>query len=106
VTFIKLLNPFAPHLTEEIWETIGGAGFLSLASWPEYDEAKTVDDEIEIAVQIMGKLKGTILIPKDAPKEEAVAAAKADPKIAPSLEGKTVVKEIYVPGKIVNLVVK
>ena len=106
VTFIKLLNPFAPHLTEEIWETIGGAGFLSLAAWPEYDEAKTVDDEIEIAVQIMGKLKGTILIAKDAPKEEAIAAAKADPKIAPSLEGKTVVKEIYVPGKIVNLVVK
>ena len=106
VTFIKLLNPFAPHLTEEIWENLGGEGFLSLSSWPVWDEAKTVDDEIEIAVQIGGKLKGTILIPKDAAKEDAVAAAKADPKIAPQLEGKTVVKEIYVPGKIVNIVVK
>ena len=106
VTFIKLLNPFAPHLTEEIWENLGGEGFLSLSSWPVWDEAKTVDDEIEIAVQIGGKLKGTILIPKDAAKEDAIAAAKADPKIAPQLEGKTVVKEIYVPGKIVNIVVK
>ena len=106
VTFIKLLNPFAPHLTEEIWENLGGEGFLSLSSWPVWDEAKTVDDEIEIAVQIGGKLKGTILIPKDAAKEDAIAAAKADPKIAPQIEGKTVVKEIYVPGKIVNIVVK
>jgi leucyl-tRNA synthetase len=106
VTFIKLLNPFAPHLTEEIWENLGGEGFLSVSAWPEWDETKTVDDEIEIAVQIGGKLKGTILIPKDASKEDAVAAAKADPKIAPLLEGKSILKEIYVPGKIVNIVAK
>ena len=106
VTFIKLLNPFAPHLTEEIWEKLGGKGFLSLAEWPEWDEAKTVDDEIEIAVQISGKLKGTILIPKDIAKDDAIAAAKADEKIAALIEGKQIVKEIYVPGKIVNIVVK
>ena len=106
VDFIKLLNPFAPHLTEEIWENIGGKGFLSLAPWPEWDEAKTVDDEIEIAVQIGGKLKGTILVPKDISKDDAIAAAKADPKIAPLLAGKSIVKEIYVPGRIVNIVAK
>ncbi len=106
VDFIKLLNPFAPHLTEEIWENIGGRGFLSLAPWPEWDEAKTVDDEIEIAVQIGGKLKGTILVPKDISKDDAIAAAKADPKIAPLLAGKSIVKEIYVPGRIVNIVAK
>ena len=106
VDFIKLLNPFAPHLTEEIWENIGGRGFLSLAPWPEWDEAKTVDDEIEIAVQIGGKLKGTILVPKDISKDDAIAAAKADPKIAPLLAGKSILKEIYVPGRIVNIVAK
>jgi len=106
ITFAKLLNPFAPHLTEEIWESLGGHGFLANAAWPEYDEAKTVDDEIEIAVQISGKLKGTILIPKDISKEDAIAKAKADEKIASILAGKQIVKEIYVPGKIVNIVAK
>ena len=81
-------------------------GFLSLSAWPEWDEAKTVDDEIEIAVQIGGKLKGTILVPKDISKDDAIAAAKADPKIAPLLAGKSIVKEIYVPGRIVNIVAK
>ena len=104
--FLKLLNPFAPHLTEEMWERLGQKGFLSLAAWPEWDEAKTVDDEIEIAVQISGKLRGTILIPKDISKDDAVARAKADERIAPLLEGKQIVKEIYVPGRIVNLVVR
>ena len=106
VTFISLLCPFAPHLCEEIWEGLGGKGFLSLAPWPEYDESKTVDDEIEIAVQICGKLRATIKIPRTLPKDEAIAAAKADEKIAALLAGKQIVKEIYVPGKIVNIVVK
>ncbi|MBR5679829.1 MAG: class I tRNA ligase family protein, partial [Clostridia bacterium] len=106
MTFVKLLNPFAPHLTEEIWESLGGRGFLAETAWPEWDEAKTVDDEIEIAVQISGKLKGTILIPKDISKDDAIAAAKADEKIAGLLAGKQIVKEIYVPGKIVNIVAK
>ncbi|MBE6560833.1 MAG: leucine--tRNA ligase [Ruminococcaceae bacterium] len=105
-TFIAILNPFAPHLTEEIWESIGGKGLLSLHAWPEYDEAKTVDATVEIAVQISGKLKGTIRIAADAAKDDAIAAAKADEKIAALLDGKTIVKEIYVPGKIVNIVAK
>jgi len=105
-TFIAILNPFAPHITEEIWEMIGGTGLCSLHPWPQYDEAKTVDATVEIAVQISGKLKGTILIPKDASKDDAIAAAKADGKIAALLDGKTIVKEIYVPGKIVNIVAK
>ena len=106
VTFISLLCPFAPHLCEEMWEGLGGKGFLSLAPWPEYDESKTVDDEIEIAVQICGKLRATIRIPRELPKDEAIAAAKADEKIAAMLQGKQIVKEIYVPGKIVNIVAK
>ena len=105
-TLLKLLCPFAPHLCEEMWEAAGGEGFCSLAVWPEYDEAKTVDASVEIAVQICGKLRATILLPRDSSKEDAIAAAKADPKIAPMLEGKTIVKEIAVPNKIVNIVVK
>ena len=106
VTFISLLCPFAPHLCEEIWEGLGGKGFLSLAPWPEYDEGKTVDDEIEIAVQICGKLRATIRIPRELPKDEAIAVAKADEKIAAMLQGKQILKEFYVPGKIVNIVAK
>jgi len=106
ISFISILCPFAPHLCEEIWESLGGTGFLSAAPWPAYDEAKTVDSEVEIAVQISGKLRGTILIAVDASKEDAIAKAKADSKIAAMLEGKQIVKEIYIPGKIVNIVAK
>ena len=105
-TFIKLLCPFAPHLCEEMWEATGGEGFLSLASWPIYEEAKTVDAQTEIGVQINGKLRGTVVIPTGADKEEVFAAAKADPRIASLVEGKTFVKEIYVPNRVVNFVVK
>ncbi len=105
-TFIKLLCPFAPHLCEEMWEATGGEGFLSLASWPTYEEAKTVDAQTEIGVQINGKLRGTVVIPTGADKEEVFAAAKADPRIASLVEGKTFVKEIYVPNRVVNFVVK
>ena len=105
-TFIKLLCPFAPHLCEEMWEVTGGEGFLSLASWPTYEEAKTVDAQTEIGVQINGKLRGTVVIPTGADKEEVFAAAKADSRIASLVEGKTFVKEIYVPNRVVNFVVK
>ncbi|MBQ6263344.1 MAG: leucine--tRNA ligase [Clostridia bacterium] len=105
-TFVKLLSPFAPHISEEIWEKLGGKGFVSLSGWPSYDEALTVDSEIEIAVQISGKLRGTVLVPADADRDATLAIAKSDPKIAAALEGKTVVKEIVVPGKIVNIVAK
>lgn len=104
--FVKLLNPFAPHIAEEIYQNQGGEGSLQLASWPEHDEAKTVDESIEIGVQVNGKLRATVTIPTDCEKEEALALAKADEKVQAALEGKNLVKEIYVPNKIVNLVVK
>ena len=106
VIFIKLLCPFAPHLCEEIWETIGGEGLLSLSKWPEYEESKTVEDSIEIVVQVNGKVRGTIVIPNGCAKEEALELAKKDERVASFLEGKTLVKEIYVPNKIVNFVAK
>ena len=106
VIFIKLLCPFAPHLCEEIWETIGGEGLLSLSQWPEYEESKTVEDSIEIGVQVNGKVRGTIVIPNGCAKEEALELAKKDERVASFLEGKTLVKEIYLPNKIVNFVAK
>ncbi len=105
-TLVTLLCPFAPHIAEEINEYLGYTELLSLSAWPTYDEAKTVDDTIEIAVQIMGKLRGTVTIPTGASREKMIAAAKADEKIAAMIEGKTIVKEIAVPGKLVNLVVR
>lgn len=106
LSIVKLLNPFAPHIAEEIYQAQGGEGSLQLASWPEHDEAKTVDESIEIGVQVNGKLRATVTIPTDCEKEEALALAKADEKVQAALEGKNLVKEIYVPNKIVNLVVK
>lgn len=106
LSFVKLLNPFAPHIAEEIYQAQGGEGSLQLASWPEHDEAKTVDDSIEIGVQVNGKLRATVTIPTNCEKEEALALAKADEKVQAALDGKNLVKEIYVPNKIVNLVAK
>ncbi|MBE6573376.1 MAG: leucine--tRNA ligase [Ruminococcaceae bacterium] len=105
-TLITLLNPFAPHLTEEIWSEFNGEGLLSLAQWPEYDEAKTVDNTIEIAIQVNGKLRGTMMIAKDETKDNVIAGAKENENVKSFVDGKTVVKEIYVPGKLVNIVVK
>ena len=86
VIFIKLLCPFAPHLCEEIWETIGGEGLLSLSQWPEYEESKTVEDSIEIGVQVNGKVRGTIVIPNGCAKEEALELAKKDERVASFLQ--------------------
>ncbi|MBO5903776.1 MAG: leucine--tRNA ligase [Clostridia bacterium] len=105
-TVLKLLCPIAPHICEEMWESVGGEGFCSMATWPEYCEEKTVDSSVEIAVQVNGKLRATIMLPRDMAKEDAIAAAKADEKVKPFVEGKTIIKEIAVPNKIVNIVVK
>ena len=104
--FVRLLCPFAPHICEEMWEALGHKELCATADWPEYDEAKTQDATVEIAVQICGKVKSTIRIAADAKQDDAIAAAKADEKIAALLDGKTIVKEIYVPGKILNIVAK
>ena len=106
MTFLTLLNPFAPHITEELWQQMGGEGLLSIAPWPAYDEAKTIEDTVEIAVQVNGKLKCTIKLPVDCDKQTAIDTALAEEKVQHAVEGKQMVKQIVVPGKIVNLVVK
>ncbi len=103
---VRLICPFAPHLAEEMWEGLGETGFCSLAPWPEWDEGKTVDSTVEVAVQINGKVRATVELPLNCPKDEAIALAKADARVAAQIVGKTVVKEISVPNKIVNIVVK
>ena len=104
--FVLLLAPFAPHMAEELWARLGNADSLAYAPWPEYDDTLLVEDAIEIPVQVLGKLRGKISVPPDADKTMILEAAKADAKIKAHIEGKTIVKEIYVPGKMVNLVVK
>ena len=110
ITFIKLLSPFAPHLCEEMWEILGenpdGKTFCTLSQWPEYDEEKAKDDVISMGVQVNGKVRGNVDLPQECTKEEALAAAKANPNVYKFLDGKTIVKEIYVPGRILNFVVK
>ena len=103
-TLITLLNPVAPHITEELWQIIGGEGRVYETAWPEYDEAKTVESTVEIAVQINGKTRATMMIGKDDAKDDVIAKAKET--IADKLEGKNIIKEIYVPGRIVNIVAK
>ena len=102
-TLLALLNPVAPHITEELWQAAGFEGRLYLAAWPAYDEEKTVEAEVEIAVQVNGKVRATVSVPKDEEKDRVIQAAKE--ALGDKLSG-TVVKEIYVPGKIVNIVVK
>jgi leucyl-tRNA synthetase len=101
-----LLSPFAPHVTEELWQILGGEGFCSVAPWPVYDEAMCVDNEIEVVVQINGKVRSRVVVAADADKDTLLAAAKADEKIAAELDGATIVKEIVVPGKLVNIVIR
>ena len=105
-TLLTLLNPFAPHITEELWQQLGGEGLLSVAPWPVHDEAKTVEDTIEVAVQVCGKLKCTIKLPAGCDKQTAIDTALAEEKVQRAIEGKQMVKQIVVPGKIVNLVVR
>ncbi|MCI6245636.1 MAG: leucine--tRNA ligase, partial [Eubacterium sp.] len=99
-----ILNPFAPHVTEEMWQAMSFGGMVNEAKWCTYDEEKTVENSVEIVLQIMGKVRSRITIPVDLPKEEVLRLAKADEKIASAIEGKTIKKEIYVPGKLVNIV--
>lgn len=105
-TFITLLNPVAPHMTEELWEMLGGEGLLSLTAWPEYDEEKTVDDEIEIVVQINGKIRDKISVAADLDRAGLESVAMESSRIKELTEGKSIVKVIAVPGKLVNIVVK
>ncbi len=105
-TFTLLLCPFAPHLCEEIWESLGEKDLCSLAPWPEYDESKTVDDTVTIGIQVNGKIRGSVELAKDADKETALEAARKNDRVAAQIDGKTIVKEIYIPGKIINIVVK
>ena len=104
--FVRLLCPFAPHICEELWERLGGKGLCSLASWPVYDESKTKDDTVTIAVQICGKLRDTVQASADSDQATVESLAKASEKIAKAIEGKQIVKEIYVKNKIFNIVVK
>ncbi len=106
MTFITLLNPFAPHITEEINEAIGGKEMLAKVKWPEYDPAKCVDADVEIAVQVSGKIKARLMIPSDSTEESVKALAMANDSVKAALEGKTVLKEIYVKGKLYNIVAK
>ena len=105
-TFLILLNPFAPHITEELWQEAGFDGMLNEAEWPCYDESKCAESTVEIAVQVNGKIKTRINVPADIAAPDAIAAAKAEQAVVAATEGKTVVKELYVPKKLVNIVVK
>nr|WP_319488285.1 leucine--tRNA ligase [uncultured Caproiciproducens sp.] len=105
--FTILLNPFAPHVTEEMWEVMNfGNGMACQQEWPAYDEAKCTEDTVEIVVQLNGKVRAHLKVAVDIAKDAAIAVAKADEKVAAELSGKTIVKEIYVPGKLVNIVAK
>lgn len=103
-TLTILLNPFAPHVTEEMWDVMNFGGMVNQAKWPTYDEAKTQENDVEIVIQIMGKVRAKITVPVDMTKDDVLATAKAEPKIAELLDGKEIKKEVYVPGKLVNFV--
>ncbi len=102
--FVAVLSPFAPHVCSEIWKVYGHAEELAYAEWPSFDESKIAEDTITIAVQVMGKTRSKIEVPADIDEASAIAAAKADEKIARLIEGKTIRREIYVPKRLVNLV--
>ena len=104
--FTLLLNPFAPHVTEEIWEVMSFGGTVTDQKWPEYDEEKCKENSIEIVAQINGKVRTKLVVPADISAEDAVTLAKEDEKIKEATEGKTIVKELYVKGRLVNIVVK
>jgi leucyl-tRNA synthetase len=105
-TLLILLNPFAPHITEELYQIVGFDGVLNEQQWVTYDEALCIDQTVEIVVQVNGKIKTKLTIPVGAEKDEVLAMAKADEKVQDSIQGKNVLKEIYVPNKLVNFVAK
>ena len=102
--FTQLLAPFAPHIGEELWERLGQAGSITHATWPTFDASKLVEDTMKIIFQVNGKVRGTAQLPKDMEKDAVIVAAKANEKVSQFIEGKTIRKEIYVPGKLVNIV--
>ena len=106
IDLIKLLAPFSPHITEEMWNEIGGEGSVHAQKWPSFDEEAMKEDEVEIVLQINGKVRDRIVVPAEADKTAMEKAALAQPKVQQYTEGKTVVKVIAVPGKLVNIVVK
>jgi leucyl-tRNA synthetase len=104
--FLRILSPWAPHLCEELWSRMGHTGSISAEAWPVWDPSALVEDSVNYAVQVGGKLRATLSLPRDASKDDVLAAAKGDESVARHLDGKEIVKEIFVPGKIVNFVVK
>jgi leucyl-tRNA synthetase len=102
--FVKMLAPVAPHVAEELWEKLGSSGTIAYETWPAYDEAKLVDDEVEIVIQVNGKVKTKLLVPTDASKEALEGIAMDDERVKEQIEGKTIRKVITVPGKLVNIV--
>ncbi len=104
--FVKMISPIAPHIGEEMWQMLGHDNTIAYESWPTYDEAKTIDDEVEVVVQVNGKVRARLMLPKDAEQADVRDQVFADESVAANVEGKTVVKEIYVKGKIYNIVVK
>ena len=104
--FVKLLNPICPFITEELWKMLGHTGTITYESWPKYDEEKTIEDEIEVPVQVNGKLRGTVIVAKEATSEDVEKVAFENEEILKFIEGKEVVKKIYVPGRIFTVVVK
>lgn len=104
-TYITLLNPVAPHMTEELWEMMAYEGELNQTTWPSYDEDKLSFDSFEMPVQINGKVRGKVIMDKEASKEDAIKSAQEDNNIKSYIEGKEIRKIIYVPGKILNIVV-
>ena len=104
-TFTLLLAPYVPHLAEEVWEILGHKNSLAYEKWPEYDEKLTIDTSFELVFSVNGKVRGKKVVSKDISKEEALAAAHDDENVQRNILGKKVIKEIYVPGKLVNIVV-
>ncbi|HXH40619.1 MAG TPA: class I tRNA ligase family protein, partial [Thermoanaerobaculia bacterium] len=105
-TLLQLLHPFAPHITEELWAMFGNKGFILTSSWPKADPALMVEDVVTIVVQVNGKLRGQVEVPNPPEKEVVLAAIRANGKVQQWISGKEIVKEVYVPGKLVNIVVK
>ncbi len=105
-TLVTLLSPFAPHVAEELWEMLGGTGFVCQQLWPAYDESKTATDTVQMAVQVNGKVRANIVVPADADNDAIIAAAQADPKVQKFTDGMELVRTVVVMGRLVNLIVK